>query len=189
MSRAKLVSLALGLALVSLFAAPAAGAQDGPSITVEPGTVDAPGDYEFTITGADWTAAPPIFVLPCDYPEGGDITAVDAATCDTANLTPVTPTDGAFEVTVTYTVPEGGMAIAAGDAASTEGTAFAITVGGGDAGGDDGAADDSGVADAVAEEAPTMPVTGVESAPLAIMGTAVLAAGAMVVSFSRRLER
>ena len=106
MTRAKLLMLGIAIAMVSMLAAPAA-AQDGPSITVEPATVDAAGETEFTVTGAGWTAAPPIFVLPCfTVTTLEDLEAEGAAACDTAALTPATPADGAFEVTVTYEVPE-----------------------------------------------------------------------------------
>lgn len=179
MNRAKMLALGLGLALVALFVAPAAGAQDGPLITVEPASVDAAGDHEFTVTGSGWTAAPPIFVLPCEAPASGDLADLDSGTCDTANLTPATPDgDGNFSVTVTYTVPEGGMAIAAGDAGQTESSGVLVTVGA-------GAAEEAPADEPVAEP---LPDTGVESAPLAIAGAAILAAGTMVVGFSRKLR-
>jgi serine/threonine protein kinase len=97
------------------------GRQDGPSLTVVPNQVRRAGEREFRICGAGWTAAPPIFVLPCftvSTPE--EIAAQGAAACDTAALTPTTPANGAFEVTVTYDVPRRGMCIAAGDAAQME---------------------------------------------------------------------
>ena len=156
-----------------------AAAQDGPTITVEPATVDAPGETEFVVTGSGWTAAPPIFVLPCAAPESGDPADVDSATCDTANLTPATPADGAFEVTVTFEVPEGGLAIAAGDAAQTEAAAAVVTVGGEAAAeGEDGAAE--------GEDGGELAETGVESMLLVIVAIAVMAAGAMVLHSTRR---
>ncbi len=178
----------------------AAGAQDGPSITVEPASVDAPGEAEFTITGAGWTAAPPVFILPCEAPASGDAADIDSATCDTANLTPATPADGAFEVTVTFDVPEGGLAVAAGDAAQSEAAAAVITVGGGEGGegGDEAAADDGavegtddgegeGADDAAADGGDAeLAETGVESMLLVIAALAIVAAGAMVLRTTRR---
>ncbi len=193
MTRAKLMLIGLGLALVALMAAPAA-AQDGPSITVEPMTVEAPGEQEFTVTGSGWTAAPPIFVLPCEAPESGDAADIDTATCDTSNLTPATPdADGNFEVTVTYDVPAEGIAIGAGDAASTEAAGAVITVGAGEAEGEgegeaegegeDGATEGEGEEEGEEEELAT---TGVESGLLAVIGIAVVAAGALAVGYTRR---
>ena len=196
MTRAKLLVLGLGLALIAIFAAPAASAQDGPAITVEPANVDAAGDVEFTITGTGWTAAPPIFVLPCTATTLDELTATGADTCDTAALTPATPADGAFEVTVTYTVPEEGMCIAAGDAGQTESGGACITVGGGDAAaeeeaaGEEAAAEEEGAEEeAVAEEAAAdeeLATTGVESGQVAIIALAMLGAGAMAVGYTRR---
>lgn len=180
----------LTIIAVTLLAAAAwsgtAAAQDGPTITVEPATVDGPGEAEFTVTGSGWTAAPPIFVLPCEAPESGDPADVDSATCDTANLTPATPADGAFEVTVTFEVPEGGLAIAAGDAAQSEAAAAVVTIGGdapaegeGDAaGGDDAAAE--------GEDGGELAETGVESMLLVVVAITVMAAGAMVLRTTRR---
>ncbi len=184
MTRAKLMMLGMALALIAVFAAPAQ-AQDGPTLTVEPATVDAAGEQEFTVTGEGWTATPPIFVLPCTIPESGDAADIDVASCDTGNLTPGQPEDGSFTVTVTYDVPAEGMAIVAGDAAQTEAAGAVVTVGAADSGegegeGEDGAAEDEGAED---EE---LANTGVESGLLAIIGVAVIAGGTMVVRTSRR---
>lgn len=186
MTKAKLLVLGLGLAIVALFAAPAS-AQDGPTITVEPASVEAAGEATFTVTGAGWTAAPPIFVLPCfTVATLEDLAAQGAGACDTAALTPATPTDGAFEVEVTFDVPEGGMCIAAGDAAQAESAGACITV---------GAAEEA----PAEEETPAEETTGTDDEPLAntgtettvllIVGAAVLAAGTMVFSFSRKFTR
>jgi len=187
------------LAVLGVFAAPAT-AQDGPSITVEPATVDAPGEYEFTVTGEGWTAAPPIFVVPCAAPESGDVADVDADTCDAANLTPGTPEDGSFQVTVTYEVAEGGIGIAATDAAQTEVAAALVTVGA--AGGEEGEGTEGEEAEAEPTPTPTpeaeaegegegeeeLANTGVESGMLAIIAVAILAAGAMTVGYTRRFS-
>ena len=195
MTRAKLLVLGLGLALIAIFAAPTASAQDGPAITIEPSNVDAAGDHEFTITGSGWTAAPPIFVLPCTATTLDELTATGADTCDTAALTPATPADGAFEVTVTYTVPEEGMCIAAGDAGQTESGGGCITVGGGDAAAEEEeaveeeVAEEEAVEEEVAEEDAAeeeLATTGVESGQVAIIALAILGAGAMAVGYTRR---
>lgn len=185
--RKTLTTIAIGL-LASAGWAGTAAAQDGPTITVSPATVDAAGETEFTITGSGWTAAPPVFVLPCEAPESGDPADVDSATCDTANLTPATPADGSFEVTATFDVPEGGLAIAAGDAAQTEAAAAVVTVGAGDAPADDEGDGTEATDDGAAEgdDGGELAETGVESMLLVIAGIAVMAAGAMVLRVTRR---
>jgi hypothetical protein len=98
------------------------------TITVEPASVPGPGRYEFTVRGVDWLAAPPVFVLPCDAAVADGLEVELGEACDTANLTPVTPVDGAFEVTVTYVVGLDGLVIAAGDAAQTQSAAGTVTL-------------------------------------------------------------
>lgn len=179
MIRAKLLALGLGLAILALFAAPAAGAQDGPSLTVEPASVEAAGEQEFTFEGAGFTAAP-IFVLGCNVPESGDAADIAEDGCDTANLVINTPEDGAFSGAITIDVPEGGIFIIAGDQAQTEAASQLITVG----------AAEEAPAEEAPEEAPEedLAVTGAETTPLAIAGGAILAAGAMLFGFSRRYD-
>jgi hypothetical protein len=193
MTRAKLLMLGIAIAMVSVFATPAA-AQDGPTLTVEPTSVEAAGETEFTITGEGWTAAPPIFVLPCftvSTPE--EISEQGAAACDTAALTPATPADGAFEVTVTYDVPETGMCIAAGDAAQSEAGFACISVGAAaeeEAPAEEGTEEEAaGTDEEAAGEEEELAITGIESGLLAIIGMAVLAAGAMVLTSTRRVGR
>jgi LPXTG-motif cell wall-anchored protein len=187
MTKVKLLLVGLGLALVALFAsAPAGSAQDGPSMTVEPASVEAAGETTFTVTLAGYTAAPPIAVLPCfGATTLEDLEAQGAAACDTANLTLVNElTDGGATVEVTYEVPEGGMCIASGDLAQTENAGVCITVG--------APAEEAPAEEAPAEEAPAeeeLANTGAETTVLLIIGAAVLAAGTMVFGFSRKFTR
>ncbi len=188
MTRAKLLMIGLGLALVAILAAPAS-AQDGPTLESDVTNVEAAGEQEFNITGAGWTAAPPIFVLPCTGATNlEDLVAAGADACDLSALTPVTPEDGAFSVAVTYDVPAEGMCITAGDAATTESAAFCVTVGAADEG--EGAEGEGEAAqeeeEAPAEEEEALANTGVESGLLAIIAIAVVAGGAMVISATRR---
>jgi hypothetical protein len=181
MTRAKLLMIGLGLALVAVLAAPAA-AQDGPTLTSDVTNVEAAGEQEFTITGAGWTAAPPIFVVPCMGATNLDeMAAAGVAACDLAALTPVTPEDGAFEVVAVYDVPAEGMCISASDAGSIEAATICITV---------GAAEEAPAEEAPAEEAAAeeeeLADTGVESGLLAIIGLAVVGAGVMTVGYTRR---
>jgi len=178
MTRAKLLVLGLGLALLVVFAAPASAGQDGPTLTAEPANVEAAGEVEFTITGAGFTAAPPIFVVPCTSTNLEDLAATGTDTCDLTALTPTTPADGAFEATVTYDVPAEGMCIAAGDAGGTEAAGACITVGAADAG-------DEGEEEVETTEE-TLPVTGNNAGMVAIIAVALLGAGAMTVGYTRR---
>lgn len=99
-------------------------------LTVRPSVVIGHGPHEFTVTGEGWTAAPPIFVVPCGaelrfstIDDRRELSPGDL--CDTSNLTPATPVDGAFEVTVTYE----GLAVAAGDAGQTQAAVAYINAG------------------------------------------------------------
>ena len=96
------------------------------------------------------------------------------------------PEDGAFEVIVTYSVPAEGMCISASDTAISEATALCITVGAAE----EAAAEDAPAEDEPAEEAPVeeeqLADTGIESGLLAIIGLAVVAAGAITVGYTRR---
>jgi hypothetical protein len=185
MKRARLLAAVFDLAFIAVVAVPA-GAQDGPSITVEPATVDTADEHEFTITGTGWSATTPIFVLPCAFPETGSAGDIDADTCDATNLTPATAEDGLFTVTVTFDVPAEGIAIAAGDTDQTEAGAAVVTV---SAAQDDDAAEteDEGEAEGGddAQEA-ELANTGVESGLLIIVAVAVIAGGTMVVGATRR---
>lgn len=182
----KRLALAL-VAVAALFAlsgAPAS-AQDGPTITVDPEFVEAPGEQEFTVTGAGWTV-PSAFVLPCIVVE--DLTQLDAqgGDCDLANLTPaVNDGSGGFEVTVTYDIPAEGLLIVVGDADQTESAFHVITVGAPAEEGGEEAAEEGGEEEAAGEEE-ELANTGIESGLLAIVAGAVLAGGVMLTTTQRR---
>ena len=114
--RTALLVLASVLALFAL-SSPAA-AQDGPMVTVDPATVPAEGEYDFTVTGSGYTV-PSVTVLPCTAPGDvimtPDMSVADLAAmmqaaqplggdCDITNLTVVPVVDGAFTAQVTGTV-------------------------------------------------------------------------------------
>ncbi len=95
-----------------------------PSLTA---TVPAPGLQDVTITGRDWTPGLAIFILPC--PDVDDEKDATGDTCDISQLTPVTVgSDGTFEVTAQWDVPEEGLVFAAGDAAETQGATGTVRV-------------------------------------------------------------
>ena len=166
MTKTKLIFIGLALALVGFLFAGSASAQDGPSITVEPSSVEAAGEHTFTVTGTGWTGSP-VAVLPCDYPEGGDPNAVDGDTCDQGNMAVVGALDGdgGFTQEITINVPEEGRWVGAGDFAQTESAGAGVTVG--------------------MEE---MPATGVNTSLLVIIGAGIALAGVMVFGLSRRLR-
>lgn len=189
------------IAAIFVVLATPASAQDGPSLSVEPTSVDAPGEATFTVTGDGWTAEPPLFILPCAVPESGEPADLSTDSCDTANLTPATPADGAFVVEVTFEIPEEGLIVAAGDAAQSESAVAMITVGAAEepatadeepaaAEEEPATAEETESAEATAEEAEETELaqTGTESGLLAIIGVTVAALGAMVVAFARRYE-
>ena len=99
----------------------AAGAQGTPTMTLDPDEVEEAGEHDIEVSLSGFSADIALFVLPCDYPEGGNPANLDTNSCDQANLMPV-QMDGNGEgtVTVTYDIPEPGIAIIAGDAARTE---------------------------------------------------------------------
>lgn len=199
MKRRSILVMAVIGALVLLFATPARG-QDGPTLTVEPSSVDAAGEFEFTVTGAGWTASPPILLFPCTPREDGDLTAITVEDdCDADSLVPATPdADGNFEQVVTFTVPEGGLVIGAGDAGQSERAVVLVSVGAAE---EEPPAEDPPPEeeppveeDPPAEEAPPeeeedLANTGVESGLVAVGAVALLLAGAMVVTTTRRIGR
>ena len=201
MTRAQLLAMGIGIALVAILASPAA-AQEDPTLTVDPSEVDAAGEVDFTISGENWTAEPPILILTCPFPSSGELADIDLESCDTEDLTPATPVDGAFSIPVTYDVPAEGLAIIAADTGQTVAIPALVTVaaaqedppeGGDDSAGDDGAdsaGDDSAATDGEGEDAGDegLADTGVESGLIAIVAAALLGAGAMVIATTRRFN-
>ena len=169
MKKVKLLIAALGVALVaSLALAPAAQAQDVRTVMADPMFVDAGGEATFTVSGADWVGDT-IAVLPCysvaDYAAAA---AGGADACDLGNLMMATNNgDGTFSIEVTYDVPAEGMCIGAGTLDQTEVGTFCIGIG-------------------APVPPPGQPNTGAESGMIAVIGIAVLAAGALVVGMTRR---
>ena len=180
MGRKTLITVAIAIGLVAAMAMPAS-AQDVQTLTADPASVDAPGEATFTLSGTGFTVIP-TFVLPCfdtatveevlEARESGS----DGG-CDLAQVTTITEfgDGGSFTVEVTYEVPEGGFCIIAGDQGQTEGGFACIGI---------GAQEDAGAEDGEGEE--ELANTGIESALLGIIAAALLAAGAMVLTSSRR---
>ena len=145
-----------------------AGIAAADTMTVDPETVDAAGEHDIEVSVSGFTGGISLFALPCDYPESGDAEDIDVTTCDQAQLTPIAVgDDGTATVTVTLDIPEGGIAIIAGDADRTE-SARAV----------------------VAVEAPVeLAATGLGTTTLLTMiGLAMLAVGAAGIAVGRRFQ-
>ena len=178
MTKTKLIFIGLAVALVGfLFAGPASADEHGPSISVDPSSVEAAGSHTLTVTGSGWSVAA-TNVLPCNIPEGVDAGAmsdaeISAHCSDMANLGlgnmvgGIAIADGGFEATITLDVPEQGVFIVSGDSAQTESANVVwVSVG-------------------MMQE---MPATGVNTSMLVIIGSGIALAGVMVFGLSRRLR-
>ena len=80
-----------------------------------PGVADN-GDPELTIDVWDFDPDTPIYVVPCDVPESGDDADVTTDSCDTSEVVATrTDADGTASFSVTWTIPEEGVAVYVGD--------------------------------------------------------------------------
>ena len=133
----RIMALTAAVSLLALFALTSqASAQDGPSLTADPATVPAEGEYTFTLSGSGFTAGLALFVLPCTAP-GEPMTpenvaqaigAIGQTDCDLGSMTPTgVGADGTFSVTATATVGQNFVWIA-GDAAQTEAGAVPVFI-------------------------------------------------------------
>ena len=107
---------------------PSTTSAEGPSLSIEPAVVAAPGEYSFAISGEGFTART-IYLLPCVVPMSGLAADVDPDACDTSDFTPVAPRNGSFSVVLTLEVGEDGFALGAGDTARTEYAAAVVLLG------------------------------------------------------------
>jgi LPXTG-motif cell wall-anchored protein len=165
----RLIVIAVTLAFTSVLAAPAA-AQPSATIDVEPATVDAAGTQTFTITGTGWAIPSPYFVEPCAVPESNDVADIDTTTCDSGALAAATvDTAGNLKATITLDVPAAGIAIVAVNGNQTQTAGQIVTVVPAGPNPDD-----------------DLPDTGAESAALALLALALVAAGTLLVRGARR---
>jgi len=196
-----IVLLGAVAALTFAFAVPAGADDHSPTLSVEPSSVAEAGEYEFTITASDF-APTGGFLLPCEGAEGSleVIAAGDPAElCDLAALTPyAVGDDGTWEATVTYTIPEIGLVIAAGDTGGDNASAALISVGAEameeeameeEAMEDEAMEEEAMEEEAMEEEAmedDSLAETGVESSLLLVIGGTILLAGGLFVSTRRQ---
>ena len=133
----RIMALTAAVSLLALFALTSqASAQDGPSLTADPATVPAEGEYTFTLSGSGFTAGLALFVLPCTAPgepmtpenAAQAIAAIGQTDCDLGSMTPtVVGADGTFSLAATATVGQNFVWIA-GDAAQTEAGAVPVFI-------------------------------------------------------------
>ncbi len=133
----RIMALTAAVSLLALFALTSqASAQDGPSLTADPATVPAEGEYTFTLSGSGFTAGLALFVLPCTAPgepmtpdnAAQAIAAIGQTDCDLGSMTPTgVGADGTFSLTATATVGQNFVWIA-GDAAQTEAGAVPVFI-------------------------------------------------------------
>ena len=133
----RIMALTAAVSLLALFALTTqAGAQGEPSLTADPATVPAEGEYTFTLSGSGFTAGLSLFVLPCTAP-GEPMTpdnvaqaigAISQTDCDLGSMTPtVVGADGTFSAQVTATIGPNFVWVA-GDAAQTEAGAVPVFI-------------------------------------------------------------
>ena len=202
----KALAAMVAIVLASLSMAGTAQAQDAVigTVTSDPATVPAAGEYTMTATGADFIPDTSVLLVACVSPadtlvpgvsELEEITAAATAInaladCDIANAQNV-ETDGAGGWTAELTAEVGDnffLSAGALDGSQAGATWIAIVP---EAAADD-AADDEADAEEDAgddEAAADLADTGVETGLLAVVGTAVLGAGVLAVREGRRFRQ
>ncbi len=198
MRKALIALVAMVLASLSLVGT--AQAQDAVrgTVTSDPATVPAAGEYTMTATGADFIPDTTVLVLGCISP--GDtlvpgvstleeITAsalgIDALTdCDIAAAQNIAVDgDGAWSATVTAEVGDNfWLSAGALDGSQAGATWIAIVPEAATTGAD-------AEPEAISEDEEDLAETGVETGLLAVIGTAVLGAGVLVTRESRRFRK
>ncbi len=198
----KPLHLLLVLGLIFALTGVASAQDDGPTISIDPESVEEAGTYDVTVTGSGFTI--PVFVLRCPGaagdPEALTADGADATSlCDITQLITGTPdADGNFEVLLEgVEVDDCGLVFVAADIDQTE-TAepIVLTV--------DNPADDAvceveateGYDEDVANtggaagegEDGALAETGVESVTLALIAAAMIAFGGVVAIEGRRFR-
>ena len=197
----KLLSAMVAMVLVSLSLAGTAQAQDAVigTVTSDPATVPAPGEYTMTATGADFIPDTSVLLVACVSPAdtlvpgSSDLAEITAAAgkisalvdCDIANAQNVeVDSGGSWSASLTATVGDNFFLSAGALDGSQAGATWVAIVPAAPATTD---ADD---ADAEEEEEDAeLAETGVETGLLAVIGTAVLGAGVLVTREGRRFRQ
>jgi len=182
---ATVVAMLMTMVMTVTAAATPAFAQGDQTITSDPASVEEAGEYELTVTGSGYSE--PAFLLPCPG-ANGDPAAMDEDSCDTGNLTPVTPDgDGNWEATVTFEIPAEGLVIVAGNVAQTEVGLTAVGVGAMEESTEDSGAMEESMEETAAAEDDSLADTGNEALFVAVIGLTALLAGALFLNSKRDL--
>ncbi len=181
MTKTKLVFIAMAMALVTWIGASAASAQDGPTASADPASVEAAGTYSIALTGSGFMESTTVSAAACSTGDPDEIDATTFVSLCPLSGTPATDNgDGTFSVTMEdVEIGEDGIVFWMGNPIQRDVVTVAVTVGAMDDM-DDDMADDMGD-DMLAD-------TGVNTPLLAIVALAIVLAGAMVLGLSRRLR-
>lgn len=197
----KLLSAMVAMVLVSLSLAGTAQAQDAVigTVTSDPATVPAPGEYTMTATGADFIPDTSVLLVACVSPAdtlvpgSSDLAEITAAAgeisalvdCDIANAQNVeVDSGGSWSASLTATVGDNFFLSAGALDGSQAGATWVAIVPAA------AATTDADDADAEEEEEDAeLAETGVETGLLAVIGTAVLGAGVLVTREGRRFRQ
>ena len=188
----------VAMVLVSLSLAGTAQAQDAVigTVTSDPATVSAPGEYAMTATGADFIPDTSVLLVACVSPAdtlvpgASDLEEITAAAaeisalvdCDIANAQNVeVDSGGAWSASLTATVGDNFFLSAGALDGSQAGATWIAIV--------PAAPATTDADDAEEEEDAELAETGVETGLLAVIGTAVLAAGVLVTREGRRFRQ
>jgi hypothetical protein len=186
MRKVLIALVAILLASLSLTATAEAQDVQAGTVVADPQFVPAAGEYTFTATGSDFIPNTSVLLLKCTLP-GDTVTSVDEAIAAAAELDPLADCDisaaqnvevdgeGGWTAELTAEVGDNFL-LSAGDLAGTQaGGAWVPIIS----------------AETISEDAEEeeLAETGVETGLLAVVGTAVLGAGVLVVREGRRFRQ
>ncbi len=120
-----MVTMALTAAVLALTARTASAGD----IAVVPESVPVAGETELQLNLSGFAPGTPVFVVPCDMPGSADPDDIDGATCRTDDVvTARTDSEGRATITATWSVPDAGLALVAGNEARTEAATVLVAV-------------------------------------------------------------
>ena len=117
--------MAITMAVLAL----TAGTASAGDVVVVPESVPEAGDTPLELRLVGFAPDTPVFIVPCDMPATLDPDDIDGATCRTDEVvTARTDTDGRATMFATWTVPDAGLALVAGNEARTEAATVLVRV-------------------------------------------------------------
>ena len=200
----KALAAMVAIMLASLSMAGTAQAQDAVigTVTSDPATVPAAGEYTMTATGTDFIPDSSVLLVACISPADtlvpgtSDLEEITAAAttinaladCDIANAQNVeVDSSGSWTADLTAEVGDNFFLSAGALDGSQAGATWIAIVPAGAA--DDSAEDDAAEDEAAEEDDADLADTGVETGLLAVVGTAVLGAGVLITREGRRFRQ